>query len=108
MCEQADDNGALKDEAGQRMLYCLLAEYETPGSLVMAAEAVRKAGYTRWDAHSPFPVDGIEPAMGMRKTSLPWIVFIAGRVLRRVLARRHLRFRIVAVAFRGLVVLLRL
>jgi len=52
----------------------LLAEYETPDALVRAAEAVRDAGYTRWDAHTPFPVHGLDDAMGIRPTRLPWLV----------------------------------
>ena len=30
------------------------------------ARAVRDAGYTRWDAHAPFPVHGLERAMGLK------------------------------------------
>jgi hypothetical protein len=41
---------------------------------VRAAEAVRDAGYTRWDAHTPFPVHGLDTAMGIRPTRLPYLV----------------------------------
>ncbi len=56
----------------------LLVEFDSPGALLTAAEKVRDAGYTRWDTHSPFPVHGIDAAMGIRPTRLPWIVFAAG------------------------------
>jgi len=56
----------------------LLAEYETPQQLIAAARRVKEAGYSRWDSYSPFPVHGIDPAMGIRPTVLPWIVFVAG------------------------------
>ncbi len=59
-------------------LHGLLAEYQTPGQLITAAEKVRDAGYARWDSFSPFPVHGIDPAMGIRPTILPWIVFVCG------------------------------
>ena len=59
-------------------LYGYLVEFETVDDLLDAAERVRDAGYTRWDAHSPFPVHGLDGAMGIRKTKLPWIVFGAG------------------------------
>ena len=59
-------------------LYGLLAEYESPGKLKEAARAMRDAGFTRWDCYSPFPVHGIDPAMGLRRTRLPWIVFAGG------------------------------
>jgi mono/diheme cytochrome c family protein len=56
----------------------LLAEYTTPQELLDAARRVRDAGYSRWDTFTPFPVHGMDPAMGIRSTRLPWIVFAAG------------------------------
>ena len=56
----------------------LLAEYETPHDLVAAAGAIRDAGYTKWDAHTPFPVHGLDGAMGIRPTRLPLFVLAAG------------------------------
>ena len=56
----------------------LLAEFEGPGPLLHGCEQVRDAGYTKWDAHSPFPVHGLDRAMGMRPSVLPWIVLILG------------------------------
>ena len=54
--------------------YGFLAEFATPADLYRACERVRDAGFTRWDAHSPFPVHGLERAMGLRRSPLPWIV----------------------------------
>jgi len=59
-------------------LYGLLAEYESPGALIEAARKVRDAGYTKFDCHSPFPVHGIDPAMGIKPTILPVITWCAG------------------------------
>jgi len=59
-------------------LRALLVEFESPGALVTAAERVRDAGYRHWDTHSPFPVHGIDEAMGIRPTRLPWLVFLLG------------------------------
>lgn len=56
----------------------VLAEYDDAGALIKAAEGVRAAGYRRWDCHSPFPVHGIDPAMGIRPTILPWLVLGGG------------------------------
>jgi hypothetical protein len=58
--------------------YGILAEFATPGALYHACEAVRDAGFTRWDAHSPFPVHGLDKAMGLRRSPLPWIVLVMG------------------------------
>lgn len=54
----------------------LVAEFRTPSDLYRACERVRDAGYTRWDAHTPFPVHGLEGAMGLRRSKLPWIVLV--------------------------------
>jgi len=59
-------------------LFGLLAEFDSPSRLFEAAQAVRDAGYTRWDCHSPFPIHGLDRAMGLRQSRLPWIVLGAG------------------------------
>jgi len=60
--------------AGAR--YGLVAEFASPAVLYRACESVRDAGYKRWDAHTPFPVHGLERAMGLQRSKLPWIVFV--------------------------------
>jgi hypothetical protein len=59
-------------------LFGLLAEFATPAELYHACERVRDEGFTRWDAHTPFPVHGLEHAMGLRRSPLPWIVLATG------------------------------
>jgi mono/diheme cytochrome c family protein len=59
-------------------LFGLLAEYPTPRAVIEAAKQVRDAGYRDWDTYTPFPVHGIDKAMGIKMTVLPWIVFGAG------------------------------
>ncbi len=61
-------------------LHGLIAEFTSPGALVTAAEQVRDAGFTRWDTHTPFPVHGIDAAMNIRRTRLPWVVMVGGTV----------------------------
>jgi mono/diheme cytochrome c family protein len=56
----------------------MLAEFAGPDALKAAAAQVRDAGFRCWDAHSPYPVHGIERAMGLRPTRLPWLVLAAG------------------------------
>jgi len=63
---------------GDGRLYGVLAEYDTPGELLAAARKVRDAGYTEFDCYSPFPVHGIDEAMGIRRTILPVLIFIGG------------------------------
>jgi mono/diheme cytochrome c family protein len=59
-------------------LYGVLAEFDTPGALIDAARKVREAGYTEFDCYSPFPVHGIDEAMGIKRTILPLLVFGGG------------------------------
>jgi mono/diheme cytochrome c family protein len=56
----------------------VLAEFDGPETLKAAAAQVRDAGWTRWDAHSPFPIHGIDRAMGIRPTRLPWLALAGG------------------------------
>ena len=58
--------------------YGVLGEFATPANLYHACERVRDAGFTRWDAHTPFPVHGLPKAMGLRRSQLPWIVLVMG------------------------------
>jgi hypothetical protein len=55
-----------------------LAEFNTPGELLHAAEAVRDAGYTKFDAHSPFPIHGMDDAMGLKPSKLGWVILCGG------------------------------
>lgn len=55
-----------------------LAEYETAAAIFKACERVRDAGYTKWDAHTPFPVHGLDDAMGLKPTPLGWLSFTGG------------------------------
>ncbi len=59
-------------------LYALLGEFSDVDSLVGAAEKLRDAGFLRWDVHSPFPIHGMDKAMGVRPTILPWIALVHG------------------------------
>ena len=55
-----------------------LGAFDDADALVGAAEKLRDAGFLKWDVHSPFPVHGMDKAMGLRPTILPWITLIHG------------------------------
>ena len=59
-------------------LWGLLAQYENPHAIYGACEKVRDQGYSEWDACCPFPVHGLDKAMGLKPTPLPWIVLVVG------------------------------
>lgn len=56
----------------------MLAEFDSPGECMHAAEKLRDAGYTHFDAHTPFPVHGMDKAMGLSDSKLGWIVLCCG------------------------------
>ncbi len=55
-----------------------MAEYVDERDLLVAARKVRDSGYTKTDAFTPFPVHGIDEALGIKPTILPFIVLGAG------------------------------
>ena len=56
----------------------LIATFETPGAVMRAAEQVRDAGYRRWDVITPFPIHGIDKAMGVGRSRVPRISLAGG------------------------------
>ena len=56
----------------------LAGEFTSVDAVIQAARTVRAAGYTVWDVHSPFPIHGIDPVIGIRPTMLPWLVLGGG------------------------------
>lgn len=46
--------------------------------LVDAAVKVKAAGFTKFEAISPFPLHGIDDAMGIPRSFIPWVTFIFG------------------------------
>ena len=56
----------------------ILAEFDNPAELLAAATKVRDAGYKCFDCHSPFPVHGMDSAMGIGASKLGWLVALGG------------------------------
>ena len=56
----------------------LLAEFDSPSLLFEAATQCRDKGFKHWDVHTPFPVHGMDEAMGIKGTQLPFIVLAGG------------------------------
>ena len=58
--------------------YGLMAEFDSAQGLIDAADKVRRAGYTRADAFSPFPIHGLAEALGFKERHVAPIVLGAG------------------------------
>jgi hypothetical protein len=63
---------------GATRIQGFMAEYASPEEVLRAAQTVRDSRYTRWDTFTPFPVHGMDEAMGIKPTVLPRLVFAAG------------------------------
>ena len=56
----------------------ILAEFDSPKSLMDAASKTANEGFTAFDVFSPFPIHGMDDAMQLKPTPLGWIVFFHG------------------------------
>ena len=48
--------------------------------ILVAAQKMRDAGYKHFDAITPFPVHGMEEAVGVKRSMIPWVTFIMGSI----------------------------
>ncbi|MBL8685565.1 MAG: DUF3341 domain-containing protein [Myxococcales bacterium] len=74
MASHDHDHDNEKKSAGEKKPVLLLAEFDSTAKIFHAAEKVRDAGFTRWDVHTPFPIHGMDGAMGLPDSRLGWIV----------------------------------
>jgi hypothetical protein len=49
-------------------------------TVLNAAQKVREAGFTKFDAISPYPIHGMEEACGIKRSTIPYVAFAAGCV----------------------------
>lgn len=56
----------------------LIATFHTAPELYEAAKKVRDAGYRNWDCITPFPVHGLDSAMGVKRSIVPRISLAGG------------------------------
>lgn len=68
---------ASEPNAAAPPLYGVLGEFTSAQALLKAAEAVRDRGLNSFDCYSPFPVPGLDEAMGLAPTRLPRLVLLA-------------------------------
>ena len=62
----------------EKKLHGTYAEFDAVDTLLAACRRVRDAGYLKTDAFTPFPVHGIDKALGIKPTVLPWIALACG------------------------------
>lgn len=52
--------------------------FDEPGQIIEAAEKTREKKYAGFDCLTPFPVHGLEAAMGLPRSGIPWFTFFFG------------------------------
>lgn len=65
-------------DKSNKKLHGVYAEFDAVDPLLAACRRVRDAGYVKTDAFTPFPVHGIDKALGIKPTALPWIALACG------------------------------
>jgi Ni/Fe-hydrogenase subunit HybB-like protein len=59
-------------------LYGLMAEFDDPEALLEKARLAYQAGYRKISAYSPFPIEGLAEAIGLRWSILPFLALLGG------------------------------
>lgn len=65
-------------EQHRTVIHGVMGEFESPEQILAAAKAAREAGYKHIEAYTPFPVEGLSEAIGIRWTAVPLITLIGG------------------------------
>jgi hypothetical protein len=56
----------------------LLAEFSSPEAMLLAIVELRRRGYRSLDAFTPYPVKGLEAALGLERSPINWLVLPFG------------------------------
>ncbi len=68
----------MSEDSNEKKVHGMVAEFDSVDTLLDACNKVREAGYEKTDAYTPFPVHGIDKALGIKPTKLPFICLGAG------------------------------
>jgi hypothetical protein len=56
----------------------IVATFSSSETLMDAVRAVTKENFRIYDVYAPYPVHGLDAAMGIRHSRLPWVTFLVG------------------------------
>lgn len=59
-------------------LYGAVGEFADENELLEAIEKIRHQGYSKLEAYTPFPIHGIDEALGSKPSPLGWFVILCG------------------------------
>jgi hypothetical protein len=78
MAHDAAVHGAHAVENPDRFLYGLMAEFDDPDALLAAARRTKQEGYLKVEGYAPFPLEGLDEALGHHDMKVPWAMLGAG------------------------------
>ncbi len=59
-------------------LFGITALFDNPDSIINAAKEVVSAGYKKFDVNTPYPLHGMDPAMGLKRSKLGFVTLFFG------------------------------
>lgn len=68
----------MAEEDNKKGTYGVVAAFTKTPQLYKAAEKVRDAGFSKWDCYTPFPVHGLDQAMGLKRSKVPVMTLCGG------------------------------
>ena len=61
-------------------IFGLAADFENPSVLMSAVKQCREKGFKNWDVITPYPLHGLDAAMGLKRSRVPFFTFIGGAI----------------------------
>ena len=59
-------------------LYCVSALFDSPDKIINAAKKTTAAGYKKFDVNTPYPVHGMDKAMGLGQSKIGYVTLFFG------------------------------
>jgi hypothetical protein len=56
----------------------VVARFSDAETLVKAVREMRARNFSVYDVYAPYPIHGMDEAMGLRRSRIPWVTFIMG------------------------------
>jgi hypothetical protein len=67
----------MSDGGGFHPRRFVLGQFATSDDLLAATQAMRESGHKKLDTHTPYPVHGLEKALGLGRAKMPTIILLA-------------------------------
>lgn len=64
----------------QTDIFGLAADFANPAVLMTAARRCRERGFRKWDVITPYPLHGLDQAMGLKRSRVPFFTFAGGAI----------------------------